>query len=418
MNKAITIFTFAFILLSVAGYGQEFINAKDKNGVERVCFIERDSDSEIDEICWKHTGGRRVYSGPVEEYGPYEEVNNELWDKYYDAYTIKRVIDGWEIETDDCFIRPEFVVFFDQDASVHIPVKISYYYFLNNPDVDTLAYHGYVYRAAWYNPYDYDYDAWVKSLSFEPDYNFVVIVKRYTDKEDYRVRKALNKMMDILTVPFKKRMPQSYNDENGSQGKHLTDADGNEWLDITDDVRKGEKYLYLFKDHETTIKDANGRERTYYKEAFIRDADGNVFMRPIKPGEKVNVPDGFEQYQYNEFRKLLPKRSTLVYGGKEKNTKLDSRLRTFVSIPDLDRTVYEIAKTYEISPNLLLHILIIEGFFDQVAAEHDRLPTTEQDEFLSEIMEDNDNKFGDLFNEYTSSLLDFVLFHKVKATNH
>lgn len=108
-------------------------------------------------------------------------------------------------QIDDCFIKPEFVVFRNQDASVYIPVKVSYYYFLNNPDADTFAYHEYVYRAAWYNPYDYDYDAWLKSLSFEPDYDFVVIVRRYTDKNLYRARKAFNKMMRILTEPMKKR---------------------------------------------------------------------------------------------------------------------------------------------------------------------------------------------------------------------
>lgn len=116
--------------------------------------------------------------------------------------------------------------------------------------------------------------------------------------------------------------------------------------DITDRVNKGGKELY-------------NPDFPYSGTRVYKDKDGKIYK--IDNSANINT-EGLTNLSRQDLNNMLPQRDYI--GGD------DYRIKVAQRIPGFSRKVSERAKAYGISPNVLMHRLLKEGFIDYVTQQY------------------------------------------------
>ena len=146
------------------------------------------------------------------------------------------------------------------------------------------------------------------------------------------------------------------------------------FVDITDDVKNGETYLY-----------------SYPFKAVYKDSTNNKYYADKYPADGAMNLTGFTKYDLDQFRKLLPKRDYI--GG----DKRDVGIKMINKLPGLKDTILSLSEQYGISPDVFAQRLTYEGWLQQIAGEYNRSSVAEQKTFPWQDYMDNEiSGFGQL----------------------
>ena len=139
------------------------------------------------------------------------------------------------------------------------------------------------------------------------------------------------------------------------------------FVDITEDVKNGERYLY-----------------SYPFNTIYQDLSSNKFYADKYSSHGVVDTSQLKKYTIDEFRKLLPKKDYI--GG----TKREVGIKIIDKLPGLKDTILSLANQYGISPDVFAQRLIYEGWLQQIASDYNRSSVANQKTFPWQDYMDNE----------------------------
>lgn len=146
------------------------------------------------------------------------------------------------------------------------------------------------------------------------------------------------------------------------------------FVDITDDIKNGETYLYNYPFKGIYHDPTNNR---YYADKYPAKGEMNL--------------SAFTKYDLDQFRKLLPKRDYI--GG----DKRDVGIKMINKLPGLKDTILSLSNQYGISPDVFAQRLSYEGWLQQIAGVYNTASVAEQKTFpWQDYMDNAVSGFGQL----------------------